>query len=375
MDSKRGRSAFSVKTGQEKQNVPFLSSLIVYGVRIMTMPPKEFQDWDESLYRECFQHFCTCERAKQPSAFAALKELRKRLKVPPIQTELLGEWQLSEKQAISMVAEFDLAQPESYRQTIAWNSLFDVPIFFRERANGHIFMDPMPGPQYFHAYYDDTYGRANLNKCRKADYLPGKRKSAKKLAEFLEQSLAAKGRPSSRGSTVLEVGAGIGCLIEAGRKLYQWQPEAVEMVPQYVSHLLASGFAVHQGDFVSLADSASSFGKTYNLVLMDDVLEHLPDPARAARAANAVLKRGGALLVQTPELIKGAVFSASQHVNNFSETSLRELLEQNGFDPISFERSERDCWEEHWSSGRHEESSVTYDYYHMQVVAVKSEHT
>lgn len=88
------------------------------------------------------------------------------------------------------------------------------------------------------------------------------------------------------------------------------------------------------------------------LVLMD-VLEHLPDPVTTIRECAKRLKRGGLLLIQTPQFPDGQSFQAlrdadnrfldmlkpDEHLYLYSERSVRLLFEPVGFTHFAFEKA------------------------------------
>lgn len=67
----------------------------------------------------------------------------------------------------------------------------------------------------------------------------------------------------------------------------------------------------------------------HDLVICEQVLEHVPDPWRAARTLHDLCRPGGRVIVSTPFLIK--VHPTPYDFWRFTEDGMRRLLEGSGF--------------------------------------------
>jgi SAM-dependent methyltransferase len=106
----------------------------------------------------------------------------------------------------------------------------------------------------------------------------------------LFQSLELPPRPS-----VLDIGCGDGLFFERLLEL-GGTVEGLESADALLSAEARQRYAIHIGPF----DESYSPHKTYALVLMLDVLEHLPNPLAALRQASGLLEPGGRLVVTVP---------------------------------------------------------------------------
>lgn len=79
---------------------------------------------------------------------------------------------------------------------------------------------------------------------------------------------------------------------------------------------------------------------SFDIVLMNHVIEHLPNPQEAITKVRALLKSGGILIIGTPNFDSGAarrygnkfrLLNDPTHISLFSEDSLRRFVRDNGF--------------------------------------------
>lgn len=136
---------------------------------------------------------------------------------------------------------------------------------------------------------------------------------------------------------MLDVGCG------GGRFLYRmkrigWQVEGVDFDAAATSKVQSKyGFPVHTGDLRDICLAANS----YDLIVMSHSIEHVCDPVSLLREAQRLLKQGGRLVIVTPNSKSIAhrrfgVFwrglEVPRHIQIFSLTGLKLLLEKIGFD-------------------------------------------
>jgi 2-polyprenyl-3-methyl-5-hydroxy-6-metoxy-1,4-benzoquinol methylase len=90
---------------------------------------------------------------------------------------------------------------------------------------------------------------------------------------------------------------------------------------------------------------------TFNVIVLYDVLEHLPDPLATMRAAASLLTEDGIFIVQTPNYEEHQVYAemlnrqdrfldqmkAIEHIHLFSHRSISQFFQQLGFGFLAFE--------------------------------------
>jgi SAM-dependent methyltransferase len=97
---------------------------------------------------------------------------------------------------------------------------------------------------------------------------------------------------------------------------------------------------------------ALDFPERFSVISMADVLEHIPYPATALKAAHRLLQPHGALFISMPNMdtfIWRSLDAANanpywgeiEHYHNFSRARLYTFLEKHGFSAVSYNISER----------------------------------
>lgn len=104
-----------------------------------------------------------------------------------------------------------------------------------------------------------------------------------------------EGIPYKPDGHALDIGCANGRFMRTLRTL-GWNCEGVDFNISAVNTCRAQGLKVHHGDLESVHFDDASF----DLITTRHVIEHLPDPNSFVREASRILRRGGHLLIATP---------------------------------------------------------------------------
>lgn len=156
--------------------------------------------------------------------------------------------------------------------------------------------------------------------------LPGRRES-------LDASIMLL--PARPGGRVLDVGCGSGAMLERLRDL-GWRVQGVDPDPRAAAVAGHRGIPVHTG---TLEEAAFEDG-AFDAIIMNHVIEHVPDPHRLLGECRRILCPGGVLVASTPNAAGlghrrfGRAWRGLEpprHLQVFTPSALRHLAEATGF--------------------------------------------
>jgi SAM-dependent methyltransferase len=192
-------------------------------------------------------------------------------------------------------------------------------------------------PGYFARMYDQRWSRA---------WMEEEYRSGTKDLVFREALSGLERRLGPGRRRLLDLGAHVGRLVGIA-SARGWGAEGVELNPATAAFAAeVTGATIHRED----AGSVAAGGRRFDAVTLVDVLEHIPRPVEALRAARGVLDAGGWLAVKVPhgpnQLLKERIRAAVSpryratvadnlvHVSHFTPRSLCAALARAGFDRI-----------------------------------------
>jgi 2-polyprenyl-3-methyl-5-hydroxy-6-metoxy-1,4-benzoquinol methylase len=194
------------------------------------------------------------------------------------------------------------------------------------------------GKRYWLEHQRDELGLPDIHERARLD-LP------ERCVHWLKALLRYR-RPPAR---VLEIGAGHG----AYTALLQWagyDATALDLSP-WVAEFARERFGISY--LVGPVQQHELAARSFDVVVANDVLEHLADPREAVRSWAALLKTDGLLVIQTPEFIPERSYetlvadedlflehmqrAGTEHLYLFSRASIRSLFSDVGLGQLSFE--------------------------------------
>jgi 2-polyprenyl-3-methyl-5-hydroxy-6-metoxy-1,4-benzoquinol methylase len=152
--------------------------------------------------------------------------------------------------------------------------------------------------------------------------------------------------PYATSGNWLDVGFGNGSLLFTAQE-YGFTPIGLNLRMDSVRAMSSLGVESYCKDITEL-----SLNSECSVISMADVLEHIPYPKHALRAAHGLLSDAGVLFVSMPN-IESIVWKALdqqnanpywgeiEHYHNFGRSRLYGLLRESGFEPVRYGISER----------------------------------
>ena len=141
--------------------------------------------------------------------------------------------------------------------------------------------------------------------------------------------------PAPDRNRLLDLGCGAGDFLERA-KLLGWRAEGVDFDPQAVAAARARGLEAREGSIDSYADTCGEF----DVVTCNHVIEHVYDPVQMISAIHRLLKPGGLLWIETPNVCSAGHelfgrawrgLEAPRHIALFSHHALVDTLQKAGF--------------------------------------------
>jgi 2-polyprenyl-3-methyl-5-hydroxy-6-metoxy-1,4-benzoquinol methylase len=146
-----------------------------------------------------------------------------------------------------------------------------------------------------------------------------------------------------RKGRLIDVGCATGVLLDIALAR-GWDAEGIDVSAFAVAHCRARGLRVHEGEVTSARLTPGS----YDVIVMDDTIEHLTDPRRILRTLHALLAPGGLLTMNTPNESGWLRFGMrrhwfhykpQEHLYFFTPATLGRLLHESGFEVLATRRS------------------------------------
>jgi 2-polyprenyl-3-methyl-5-hydroxy-6-metoxy-1,4-benzoquinol methylase len=229
----------------------------------------------------------------------------------------------------------------------------DARVMFHKR--GHDFMQcrqcglewvhPLPDMEKLRELYSSPrYFRTDsISQYGYSDYVRNKHLYVnlfnRRLDEILRHTNGRQGR-------LLDVGCATGVLLELAR-LRGWEVKGVD-VSSYATEIARDYYRLDI--FTGTLEEANYDDDQFDVVVMDDLIEHVGDPSELVQESCRILAPGGLLTMNTPN--RGGLwhrlmgrrwfhYKQSEHLVFFSPKVMADLLNRQGFDLLDVHSSSK----------------------------------
>lgn len=190
---------------------------------------------------------------------------------------------------------------------------------------------PVPTSDTIESVYKEDYFFGAKKSFGYVDYDANK----KAMTNIFELYLSKFKKILGGTGRLLDIGAATGFFMHIVER-HGWKTDGIEISSHAASLGKNRGLSIGAGTI----HQTTFLPQSFDVVTMWDVIEHVPDPASDIRKITALLKSGGILAINTPD--SGSLFARimgarwhllvpPEHIYYFNRTSLRMLLEKNGF--------------------------------------------
>lgn len=183
------------------------------------------------------------------------------------------------------------------------------------------------------SYEPDSYYQAAHNYAEILDQ-PGRLERIRRTARSVMRIIRDYGDSGHR--TLLDVGAHTGSLVQEALRV-GFDASGIEPNASVVARAQEQGIPLTQGSLRDLPQE-----KSFDIITMFHVLEHVQDPVAMLRNVQGHLNPGGFFIVEVPNFDSylarkdgpGWKFVALEHLFYFTQRGLTDLLSQEGFSVI-----------------------------------------
>ncbi len=190
-------------------------------------------------------------------------------------------------------------------------------------------------PEDLSPYYSEGYFTGDVTLDGYIDYDLDKEVTKKTYLDYLD--VIGKYVQKQGQISMFEVGCATGFFMDLARQR-GWQTEGIDISEYAVKKAQEKGLA-------AIATTLESYhgAKKFDVVVMQDLIEHVKDPVDVINRAKNLLAENGLLLFTTPDAgslwarvwnKKWHAFVPPQHLFYFSAKNLGSILEKNGFQVI-----------------------------------------
>lgn len=176
-------------------------------------------------------------------------------------------------------------------------------------------------------------GYMNSNEAGHDSQYPMRVESFYRALKRIEKSLPPK------GAKILDIGTAGGAFLDAATR-FGYEAWGMEPSKFLTDQGVKRGLKIKQGTI----DNHSFEPESFDMICMWDVIEHLTDPKNSLEKIYKLLKPGGILLINFPDIgtwqakLAGKKFwwILSVHLHHFTRKSIVDICQRTGYQPLLF---------------------------------------
>lgn len=209
-----------------------------------------------------------------------------------------------------------------------WNNLSKV---VQCRHCGLQLVNPMPNKEFLDQLYrqdEEEHPYYQNYILERTDRKKSYNKQYHRRLNLLEKYSKGKGK-------LLDIGCGGGFFLKAAEER-GWDPHGIDIVPDFVK-FARDELRLKNVHCRSLEDSEYE-KHFFDVIVLWDLIEHLPHPSQFLKTLNRILRPGGLLVIWTPNANNAAWLKGDwygyvplQHLYFFSASTLKHTLQSTGF--------------------------------------------
>lgn len=209
----------------------------------------------------------------------------------------------------------------------------------------HAFTSPAPDSKYLSDYYSDLYYSYNVDissnnkklKFRIKRWLyesSNKNKLYRLIAKPIILQTAIFPKQIAYGK-ILDIGCGNGAFLSFMKEI-GWLTFGIEISQKAVDIATQNGHKIFAGNLID----AKYPDNYFDVITLNNVMEHLLNPSEELKEINRILKPKGEIIICVPNFssLGSKLFKENwiallipEHLHHFSEKSLRKTVENNSF--------------------------------------------